>query len=104
MKDAFNEEKYVLNPNTTKASSFIEYYSDLVTQVANSGSVYKHIAENQSVTREEAAFAREQVLGVSSDEELQKMITYQNAYNAASRYMTTINTMLESMMNAFGVS
>lgn len=104
LKDAFNEQKYVLNPNTTKASSFIEYYSDLVTQVANSGSVYKHIAENQSVTKEEAAFAREQVLGVSSDEELQKMITYQNAYNASSRYITTINDMLESMMNAFGAS
>jgi len=104
LKDAFNEEKYVLNPNTTKASSFIEYYSDLVTQISNSGSVYKHISENQAVTKEEAAFAREQVVGVSSDEELQKMIMYQNAYNASSRYITTINDMLESMMNAFGAS
>ena len=103
LKDAFNTRNYKLNPNTTKTTNFMEYYSDLVTQISNSGSVYEAIYNSQQVTVEESANAREQVLGVSSDEELQFMIQYQNAYNAASRYINTLNSMLENMLNAFGV-
>ena len=44
---------------------------------------------------EESANAREQVLGVSSDEELSNMVKYQSAYNAASRYITVISQMTE---------
>ncbi len=102
LKDAFQAEKYTLNPNTEKRTNFVEFYNDLIIQVSNSGFVYKGIYENQLDTQEEAAFAREQVVGVSSDEELQFMIKFQNAYNAASRYITTVNSMLESMLAQFG--
>ena len=102
LKDAFNTKDYKLNPNTTKKTNFMEYYSDLVTQISNSGSVYEAIYSSQQTTVEEAANAREQIVGVSSDEELQFMIMYQNAYNAASRYINTLNSMLENMLNAFG--
>ena len=30
------------------------------------------------------------------------MIKFQNAYNVASRYITTLNSMLENMLNQFG--
>ena len=102
LKAAFEEEKYTLNPNTEKRSSFAGYYSDLVTQVATTGEVNKLLYEYQLDTQEETSFAREQILGVSSDEELQFMIRFQNAYNVASRYITTLNSMLENMLNQFG--
>lgn len=102
LKEAFEKEDYTLNPNTEKRSSFSGYYTDLVYQVANTGSVNKLLYEYQLDTQEEANFAREQVLGVSTDEELQFMIKFQNAYNVASRYITTLNSMLESMLNQFG--
>ncbi len=102
LKDAFQKEDYTLNPETEKRSNFIGFYTDMMIQVSNSGSVYQRIYESQLDTAEEAAFAREQVLGVSSDEELQFMIKFQNAYNAASRYITTVNDMLESMLAQFG--
>lgn len=102
LKDAFQEEEYQLNPNTEKRSNFVEFYSDMLIQVTNTGSVNKLLYEYQLDMQEEAAFAREQVLGVSSDEELQAMIRFQNAYNVASRYITTLNSMLESMLNQFG--
>lgn len=38
---------------------------------------------------------RQQVIGVSSDEELTYMIKFQSAYNAASRFMNVINEMTE---------
>ena len=102
LKAAFEEEKYTLNPNTEKRSAFKDFYGDLVNQVSNTGSVNKLLYEYQLDTQEETNFAREQVLGVSTDEELQFMIKFQNAYNVASRYITTLNNMLESMLNQFG--
>ena len=102
LKDAFEEENYKLNPNTEKRSNFVGFYDDLIIQVSNTGEVNKLLYEYQLDTQEEAKFAREQVLGVSSDEELQFMIRFQNAYNVASRYITTLNSMLENMLNQFG--
>ena len=40
--------------------------------------------------------------GVSSDEELEKMIKYQQAYNAASRYVNVVNQMLEHLVTSLG--
>ena len=43
--------------------------------------------------------AREQIVGVSSDEEMSNMVMYQNAYNAASRYINVVNTMLGDLLD-----
>ena len=103
LKAAFTEESYTLNPNVKKKTTFVDYYTDLVSQVANSGSVYRSIYENQTDTVEAASSAREQVIGVSSDEELTNMIKFQNAYNASSRYINVISEMLEHIINTLGV-
>lgn len=102
LKEAFEQEIYKLNPNTEKRSAFKDFYADMLIQVTNTGSVNKLLYEYQLDVQEESNFAREQVLGVSTDEELQFMIKFQNAYNVASRYITTLNSMLESMINQFG--
>ncbi len=98
LKEAFMEEAYCLNPNVQKKTNFINYYTDLVSQVANSGAVFQSIYENQATTVQATYDAREQVLGVSSDEELSNMIKFQNAYNASSRYINVISEMLEHII------
>ncbi len=103
LKAAFTEEKYTLNPNVKKTTTFTDYYNDLVAQVGNSGYVYRSIYENQVSTVESAQAAREQVVGVSSDEELSNMIKFQNAYNASSRYINVISEMIEHIINTLGV-
>ena len=103
MKAAFMAEDNVLNPTVKKASSFIDYYGDLVSQVANSGSVYGSILTNQQETVDSTFSAREQIIGVSHDEELTNMVKYQNAYNASSRYINVIDEMLEHILNTLGV-
>lgn len=45
---------------------------------------------------------RQQVIGVSSDEELTYMIKYQNAYNAASRFINVVNEMIEHLLTQLG--
>lgn len=103
LKAAFTEENYTLNPNVRKRTTFIDYYTDLVSQVANSGYVYRSIYENQTGTVESIESARQQVVGVSSDEELANMIKFQNAYNASSRYINVISEMLEHIINTLGM-
>lgn len=103
LKAAFTEENYTLNPNVQKRTTFVNYYTDLVSQVANSGYVFRSIYENQTGTVESIESAREQVVGVSSDEELSNMIKFQNGYNAASRYINVISEMLEHIINTLGM-
>lgn len=98
--DAFDADDYVLNPNVTTKCSLNTYYSNLVSQVANTGSVYKNVAESQQATVDSISYSREQVQGVSSDEELSNMIKYQNAYNASSRYINVLNEMLEQLLSS----
>lgn len=103
LKKAFTEEIYTLNPNVQKRTTFNDYYSDLVSQVANSGYMNRSIYDNQQTTVEATESARAQVVAVSSDEELSNMIKFQNAYNASSRYINTISEMLEHIINTLGV-
>ena len=102
MKAKFSEESNTLNPKVKKKTSFVDYYGDLVAQVANSGSVYKGIMSNQQATVNATFSAREQVIGVSSDDELTNMVKYQNAYNASSRYINVISEMLEHLISKLG--
>lgn len=103
LKAAFMEEKYSLNPNVKKKATFVDYYDDLVAQIANSGYAFQSIYTNQEGTVDSIYAAREQVSGVSSDEELSNMIKFQNAYNASSRYINVLNEMLEHLLNTLGV-
>lgn len=102
LKTAFQEKVYTLNPNVQTPVNFIDYYKNLVSQVANSGSVYREIQESQTVSSDALLNAREQIVGVSSDEELSNMIMYQNAYNASSRYINVISEMLEHILTSLG--
>jgi len=102
LKDAFTEEIYTLNPEVKKTTTFLDYYNDLVSQVANSGAVYRSIFTNQEDTVEATENARQQIIGVSSDEELSNMIRFQNAFNASSRYVNAISEMLAHLINTLG--
>ena len=102
MKAAFEEKIYTLNPNVETPLSFTDYYTNLVAQVANTGSVLRGIQVTQTQATDALLYAREQVVGVSSDEELTNMIKFQNAYNASSRYINVISEMLEHILTTLG--
>lgn len=103
LKAAFTEESYTLNPTAQKKTTFVDYYNDLVSQVGNNGYIYRNIYENQATTVESTQSAREQVMGVSADEELSNMLKFQNAYNASSRYINAVSELLEHVINTLGM-
>ena len=102
LKAAFEAKIYTLNPNVETPLNFTDYYKNLVAQIANTGSVFRGIQDSQTVATDALMYAREQVVGVSSDEELTSMIRYQNAYNASSRYINVISEMLEHILTTLG--
>jgi len=42
---------------------------------------------------------QDEIMGVNLDEEIASLIQYQYTYQASARYLTTINTMLETLLN-----
>lgn len=96
---AFEDDQLYLNPNATKPTSYETCYIDLVNDLCTTGNEYKKLYEFEQLAIEQAENNRSTVIGVSSDEELEHMIMYQNAYNAASRYINVINTLLDSVLS-----
>ncbi len=102
LKEAFLAENYTLNPNVQTKTNFVSYYTDLVSQVANSGSALKNMLANQESTVEGVSAAREEIIGVAADEEMTNMVRFQNAYNASSRFINVIDQMMETIINSMG--
>lgn len=102
LKKIFEDTEYTLNPTANTKLSLRSFYSAFVSQVANDGSVIKNVRDNEQLTVDSTENARQQIIGVSTDEELSNMIRFQNAYNASSRYINVINEMLEHLLTALG--
>ena len=60
-------------------------------------------SEIQGVVTEQVDAAREGEAGVNLDEEMTNLLTYQRGYEAASRVLTTINSMLDQLINRTGL-
>ncbi|MBO4373709.1 MAG: hypothetical protein J5829_01240 [Lachnospiraceae bacterium] len=101
LADLFLEDRAgKLNPTTRGNLRFSEYYVALSSENAIRGEIYREVALNEQTAAEAIDAQRQQVVGVSDNEELTNMIRYQNAYNASSRYINTISAMLD---NLFGM-
>lgn len=92
----------ILNPNDTDPCTFEGYYEKFMNGLATKGNVYESVAQSLSGSVTSIENQRQQVIGVSADEELTNMIKYQNAYNAASRYINVISEMLEHIITQLG--
>ena len=96
---AFQNQGLYLNPAAGNKSTFENCYIDFVNQVATTGYVLQGMYEYEQLALETKDNERQTVIGVSSDEELEHMIMYQNAYNAASRYINVINSLLDALIS-----
>ncbi len=100
--EIFSEDRLYYNGGFD-GLTFEEFYETLTNDVANTGKVYYSMAENEASLASSLDGQRQQVMGVSSDEELSNMIRYQQAYNAASRYINVISEMIETLVMRTGV-
>ncbi|HEV2812968.1 MAG TPA: flagellar basal body rod C-terminal domain-containing protein [Solirubrobacteraceae bacterium] len=77
-------------------------YADLVGTIgANAASVNRQLETSQALV-DAADTRRQEVSGVAMDEEVTNMIRFQRGYQASSRVMSTMDEMLEMLINRTG--
>jgi flagellar hook-associated protein 1 len=77
-------------------------YQRLVNNFGSSVNTVKQLAQNQQVMTTQVDNAREQLTGVSQDEETVNMVMANKSYQAAARVMTTVDEMLDVLINRTG--
>jgi flagellar hook-associated protein 1 FlgK len=99
---SWDEETGVLDPNSLAAYTFDDYYTNMIGSLGSQGSVWNSMVTYQQSLTDSIEDKRQQVAGVSTDEEMINLLMYQHAYNAASRYINTIDSMLEYLIERLG--
>ena len=97
----WNENFSTLGPNMLTENTFMEYYTALIGDIGTRGNTFEVISTNQESMAASIDNQRNSIAGVSSDEELTKLIKYQHAYNASARYVNVVSEMLEHIITSF---
>jgi flagellar hook-associated protein 1 FlgK len=71
----------------------------MVGSLTQSSSVSKAVAEGFTVFEDTLRGQSLSISGVNIDEEVIRMISFQRAYQATARYVSTVSSMLETLIN-----
>lgn len=80
-----------------------EFYRAFVGQLGIEARYYRGAEETFRALLQQAENQRKSESGVSLDEEMTRMIQYQQAYSAAARVITTMDEILDTLINRTGV-
>ncbi|GHV16020.1 flagellar hook protein FlgK [Spirochaetia bacterium] len=86
-----------------RLGTFDDYFADAVGRIGMLGEQSKVALETQNQIMKQLKDMRQSISGVNMDEELSNMIKYQHGYNAAARFITTVNSLLDTLINRMGV-
>jgi len=95
------------NGNATKLASLDiggDSYRNLVTRFGVQVSSAKVLANNQAVLTAQVDASREAVSGISIDEEMVNLLAAQRGFEGASRVLTTIDSVLDTLINRTGLT
>ena len=79
-----------------------DYYRSMIGDIGINANKAKNMANNQELLVSQINTQRKYVMGVSLDEEMTNMIQFQQAYNSSARFLTTVNEMLDVLVNRLG--
>ena len=84
-------------------SSLFNYYNNAMTKLGVDASACQTLQKQQEDVLEQVSQWRTETAGVNWDEELTNMIMFQQGYSACSRCLTTMDEMLDKLINSTGV-
>lgn len=84
-------------------NSFSGFTNHVSTTLASDSQTNQNAISSQVTALNGIQNSRDSISGVSMDEEAANMMMYMSAYNAASRVMTTLDEMLDRLINNTGV-
>jgi flagellar hook-associated protein 1 FlgK len=78
-------------------------YQSMIGELGVSSQATSRRNDIQTGVTEQVDASREATAGVNLDEEMTNLLTYQRGYEAASRVLTTIDSMLDQLINRTGL-
>jgi len=78
--------------------TYEEFFKSIVSDLGISSQEAKKFLENQNVLLNNLEERRQATVGVSLDEEMAEMLKYQHGYDAAARYMKTVDDMISTVI------
>ncbi|MDR1209244.1 MAG: flagellar hook-associated protein FlgK [Clostridiales bacterium] len=79
-----------------------QFYRQMITAAGSEGAQAKSMAESGQIVLNQLDNRRLAVSGVSADEEMTNMLTYQHAYNASARLLNVLDSMMDKLVNGTG--
>jgi len=84
-------------------ATFDDYFANSIGDIALMGEQSERALATENQIMKYLKDWRQSISGVNIDEELSNMIRFQHGYNAAARFITTVNSMLDTLINRMGV-
>lgn len=92
------------NDGTVQSVTVDDFWRSMAADVGVESQESQRMVTNQEVLLNQLETKRQSVSGVSLNEEMSNMVKYQHAYNAAARFITTIDEELETIVNKMGLA
>ncbi len=86
-----------------KDRTFDDYFANSVTNVGLKGEQAEMNMLSQNAIMDDLRNLRDSISGVNIDEELAEIIKFQHGYNAAAKFVSVIDSMLDTVINRLGV-
>ncbi|WP_221566971.1 flagellar hook-associated protein FlgK [Alkalihalobacillus sp. TS-13] len=83
-------------------ATFQSFYEGAIGEMAVDTQQANRLKGNSETLKQSVEERRQSVSGVSLDEEMTRMMQFQHAYNAAARNITSIDEMLDRIINGMG--
>jgi flagellar hook-associated protein 1 FlgK len=80
-----------------------DYFSETVTDVGLRAEQAENQYRSQMAIISELRNLRDSISGVNIDEELADIIKFQHGYNAAAKYISVVDELLDTIINRLGV-
>jgi flagellar hook-associated protein 1 FlgK len=81
-----------------RLGTFDDYFADAVGRIGMAGEQSGRALETQNLIMKQLHDMRQSVSGVNMDEELAAMIKYQHGYAASARFVSTLNTLYDTLI------
>lgn len=86
-----------------RSKTFDDFFADSVTNVGLKGEQAENMLASQNAIMNDLKSLRDSISGVNVDEELADIIKFQHGYNAAAKFITVQDELLETIINRLGI-
>ena len=76
-----------------------DFYTSLVTEIGTDISDAEFQRSSQELITQQLQNQRDEITGVSLDEEMTKLILYEQSYQAAAKIITTVDQMMDTVLS-----